>query len=200
MLDKKHKFPSELSGGEKQRVAIARAIVIKPEYLLCDEATSSLDPANSREIVKILKKIHHEQNFTIVFISHQVEIVKDLCNRILVMDKGKIVEDQSTINLFTKPISPITKKLITNVILDETFPLPVNTKLHQIIYKNNLSEKAILSGIIKKYDVTFDILYAKSITIEDAMIGYLYVTISGKAKEQAIKILREKGLEVNVYV
>jgi D-methionine transport system ATP-binding protein len=200
LLDKKNKYPAELSGGEKQRVAIARAIVVKPKYLLCDEATSSLDPANGHEIVKILKKIHHEQNFTIVFISHQVEIVKDLCNRILVMDKGKIIEDQSTLNLFTKPINPITKKLITNVVLDENFLLPKNNKLYQIIYKNNLSEKAILSAIIKKYDVTFDILYAKSITIEENMIGYLYVTIAGKQIAEAIKILKTKGLEVNAYV
>lgn len=96
LKDKKDSYPWSLSGGEKQRVGIARAIANNPKYLLCDEITSSLDPNTSKEIINLLLDIHNKTNITIVFISHQIEVIKDLVDRVIVLNKGEIVEDNTT--------------------------------------------------------------------------------------------------------
>lgn len=106
---KENRYLVSLSRGEKQRLGIARAIANNPKYLLCDEITSSLDPNISKEIINLLLEIHQKTNITIFFISHQIEIIKDLVNRVIVLDKGVLVEDNSTKNIFTKPINIATK-------------------------------------------------------------------------------------------
>ncbi len=116
LKDKKDSYPCSLSGGEKQRVGIARAIANNPKYLLCDEITSSLDPNTSKEIINLLLDIHNKTNITIVFISHQIEVIKDLVDRVIVLNKGEIVEDNTTKNIFTKPKNNATKSLIENII------------------------------------------------------------------------------------
>lgn len=92
MLDKKDNYPSELSGGEKQRVAIARAIVTKPNLILCDEPTSSLDKKNTEKIIKLFLRINREYNTTIIIVSHELDIIKTLCDRVIILEDGKIIE------------------------------------------------------------------------------------------------------------
>lgn len=103
--DRLNNYPSELSGGQKQRVAIARALASDPEVLLCDEATSALDPSTTTEILKLLKKLNKELKLTIVLITHQLSVIKDICDRVAVMEKGHIVEQGSVFNVFTNPKS-----------------------------------------------------------------------------------------------
>lgn len=197
LVDKKHRYPKELSGGEKQRVGIARAISNRPKYLLCDEATSALDQKTAYDIVQLLKTIHKQTKITIVFISHQMEIVKDLCERVVVINEGRIIEDQPTKNLFVSPKNSTTKKLIKQVI-DEPVHLK-NKNYYELIYAHDNVDDSLLSYAIKTYQIDVNIVYAKTLTINTEMIGYLYLEIIGEHIDQAINYLREKDIEVRKY-
>ncbi|BCR35114.1 methionine ABC transporter ATP-binding protein [Mariniplasma anaerobium] len=197
LFDKKNRYPKALSGGEKQRVGIARAIVNHPKYLLCDEATSALDQKTSYDIVNLLKEIHQKTNISIIFITHQIEIVKDLCERVVVMDKGKIIEDRPTKDLFINPHMDITKSLIKQVI-DEPTHLK-NKQYLELVYHHEHVDDTILSHMIKKYDIDVNILFAKTLTVGNQTIGYLYVELIGDNKSKAIKYLVSNEIEVREY-
>lgn len=119
-LSEKHDdYPASLSGGQKQRVAIARALTSNPEILLCDEATSALDPQTTRSILSLLKKINREMNITIVLITHQMEVVRAICNKVAVIADGEIIESNDVESLFTNPRSPITQELLNPSLIIE---------------------------------------------------------------------------------
>ena len=109
--DKKDVYVSQLSGGQKQRVGIARALTTTPDILLCDEATSALDPQTTEAILKLLKKINREMGVTILLITHQMQVVQMICNKVAVMEKGQVVEAGSVLDVFGKPQAPVTKRL-----------------------------------------------------------------------------------------
>ena len=198
LLDKKHRYPKALSGGEKQRVGIARAIANHPKYLLCDEATSALDQKTAYEIVSLLKDIHEKTKVTIIFISHQIEIVKDLCDRVVVMDQGKIIEDQPTKSLFIDPIKDTTKRLIKQVI-DE--PIHLKDKhYYELIYAHDNVDDKILSSMVKTFDVDVNIVYAKTLSIHKELIGYLYIELFGSQIDDALTYLKSKEIKVRLYV
>jgi len=197
LLDKVSRYPKELSGGERQRIGIARAIANHPKYLLCDEATSALDQKTANEIISLLKDIQRKTHITIIFITHQIEVAKDLCTRIIVMHQGVIIEDQSTKNLLTKPQSPITRSLVKTLVFDA----PQNREnLYELIYNHQNNQNTSLSDMVKKYLVDVNIMHAKTLTIGDEQIGYLYVQIKGKKQQEALKYLEQNGIEVNLYV
>lgn len=112
LSDKLKAYPAQLSGGQKQRVAIARALALNPEILLCDEATSALDPETTAQILKLLKEINRKYNLTVVIISHQLNVVKSICDRVAVIDGGKICETGTVEEVFTSPAAQATKRLI----------------------------------------------------------------------------------------
>ncbi|MCY4779329.1 ATP-binding cassette domain-containing protein [Sphingobacterium sp. UT-1RO-CII-1] len=119
LADRHDDYPSSLSGGQKQRVAIARALASDPQILLCDEATSALDPQTTRSILSLLKKINQEMDITIVLITHQMEVVRAICNKVAVISDGEIIESNTVENLFSSPLSPITKDLLNpSLIID----------------------------------------------------------------------------------
>ena len=197
LSDKYHRYPKELSGGERQRVGIARALSNHPKYLLCDEATSALDQKTASEIIDLLKDIQRKTNITIIFITHQIEVAKDLCSRVIVMHQGRIVEDQPTKSLFTKPQSEITKSLVKSLIYD----VPLNQKnVYELIYDQRNAEDTSLSDMVKKYGVDVNIMHAKTLYIGDEQIGYLYVQIIGSNYQDALAFLTSRGIEVNRYV
>ena len=110
--DKKDVYVSQLSGGQKQRVGIARALTTTPDILLCDEATSALDPQTTEAILKLLKKINREMGVTILLITHQMQVVQMICNKVAVMEKGQVVEAGSVLDVFGKPQAPVTKRFV----------------------------------------------------------------------------------------
>lgn len=112
LLDKRKAYPSELSGGQKQRVAIARALALNPQVLLCDEATSALDPETTGQILELIRKFNEKYKLTVVVISHQLSVVKKICSRVAVIDKGKISETGTVDEVFTNPASDATKRLL----------------------------------------------------------------------------------------
>jgi D-methionine transport system ATP-binding protein len=197
LTGKENRYPVELSGGERQRLGIARALSNHPKYLLCDEATSALDQKTAQDIIKLLKQIQEKTKITIIFISHQIEIVKDLCTRVVVMDQGNIIEDQNVKALFTHPISSITKSLIRSLVYE---PKDISKEIYELIYDHKNSDSMTLSDMIKIYQVDVNIMFAKTLELKDEVIGYLYLQIEGKNKEQALAFLRDAHVEVNRYV
>lgn len=194
---KENRYPQELSGGERQRVGIARALSNHPKYLLCDEATSALDQKTAKDIVLLLKHIHTITGITIIFISHQMEVIKDLCNRVVVIDKGFIVEDQSTKELFTHPKKEVTKSLIKSLVYE---PEHLDKIIYELIYDHKNSDSMILSSMIKTYDVDVNIMFAKTLELRDETIGYLYLEIRGDKRDEALAYLHHQGIEVRRYV
>ncbi|WP_154955635.1 ATP-binding cassette domain-containing protein, partial [Klebsiella grimontii] len=112
LSEKRDAYPSQLSGGQKQRVAIARALANDPEILLCDEATSALDPKTTGQILALLKKLNQELNLTIVLITHEMQVVKEICNKVAVMENGCVVESNDIVLIFSQPQQPLTKDFI----------------------------------------------------------------------------------------
>ncbi|MDY0347009.1 MAG: methionine ABC transporter ATP-binding protein [Acholeplasma sp.] len=192
LSDKWDKFPVSLSGGEQQRVAIARALANEPAYLLCDEATSALDMKTAFEIVDILKRVQKD-GVTVIFVSHQIEVIEALCDRVVVMDKGVIVEENTAKNIFTSPQHDVTKSLVKQAVYDQ------NQALYELIYSQKNSEQTAISDMVKRFDVDVNIQFGKTLSLKDETIGFLYIDIIGKDKEQAIKYLEEKGIKVNQH-
>lgn len=117
--DKKDVYVSQLSGGQKQRVGIARALTTTPDILLCDEATSALDPQTTESILKLLKKINREMGVTILLITHQMQVVQMICNKVAVMENGQVVEAGSVLDVFGKPRAPVTRRFVQTVVNDQ---------------------------------------------------------------------------------
>lgn len=204
LMDKKNSYPAEISGGQKQRVAIARAIATEPKLLLSDEGTSALDPANTKQILELLKKVVRELNMTIVMITHQMEVAKDICDRIAVMENGKIIEENSVEELFRNPRHKRTLSFIENLKeTDDEFlwnPKDFKGKLIRITYDDNTSKEPILSDIVKKFDSSINLIQGKINKVTDKSIGYMIVEVIGDYQElgKILDYLEEKNIKAEV--
>lgn len=178
--DKENVYPRELSGGQKQRVGIARAIASNPKILLCDEATSALDVQTAKEIVEILKDINKKFGITIVFITHQLEVAKELFKNIAVIDSGKIVENNSSYEIFANPTNDLTKKLVNKKIdIPKEVVNNIGGNIVTLIYKGEDSLEPIISTINERYKVSTNILHGNIEYIQDKPIGILVISING---------------------
>ena len=203
-------YPSELSGGQKQRVGIARALANQPNILLCDEATSSLDPETTQSILDLLVEINKKLNITIVMISHQMEVVQKICHRIAVMSDGKIVELGAVKNIFAKPKHEVTKRFIKDVTgnenideisteLKKSYPDSHILRLH---FSPNISSRPIMAKIIRKTTLSVSIVNANINHSMAGSIGSMYICVSdGDEKEvQAfIQLLKDEDVKVEVF-
>ncbi|WP_100064949.1 methionine ABC transporter ATP-binding protein [Miniphocaeibacter massiliensis] len=204
LVDKKNAYPSEISGGQKQRVAIARAIATSPKLLLSDEGTSALDPANTKQILELLKKIVKELGMTIIMITHQMEVAKDICDRIAVMENGKIIEENTVEELFRNPKNKRTLSFIENLQeSDEDFLINKNDfkgKLIRLTYDNNTSKEPVLSEIVKKYNTSINLIQGKINKVTDKSIGYMIVEVTGDNQEigKVLDYLEEKNVKAEV--
>ncbi|TDM04700.1 methionine ABC transporter ATP-binding protein [Macrococcus carouselicus] len=200
LIDKKHDYPAQLSGGQKQRIGIARALATNPEILLCDEATSALDPETTDEILKLLKRINRELNITIVLITHEMEVVKTICDEVAVMEKGRIVEQNKVFDLFTNPVHPTTKRFVHSVLNDD-IPNEVDTasrKLYRFIFNHQQILQPVLSQIGRKYEVDFNILYGSITELTDRLFGNLLIEAAGPdyRVQLALIELNQYGIEI----
>lgn len=211
LKDKANAYPSELSGGQKQRVAIARALANDPEVLLCDEATSALDPENTKSILNILKEINNSLNLTIVIITHQMEVVKDICNRVAIMENGKIVEEGNIVDIFSNPKTKITKDFIANtmhydnvvqILKENKFIKDPNKKYitTKISFIGQTTGQAFISRISMEYKVFASILFGNIEYLQGVPVGNLIVQFSGIDDKvcKAISYLRENNINVEV--
>jgi len=193
LKDKYKSKPRSLSGGEKQRVAIARALALDPEILLCDEATSALDPNTTKEILALLKKINRELGLTLVVVTHQMEVVKDICQRVAVMDGGKVSALGKVEDLFLNPEKSL-KKLIGE---DELEILPKGINI-RIFFTKDYSNQTIITTMSKDLNVDFSIVWGKLENFSGNVLGSLVINVNPQDKENIESYLVNKGLNVEV--
>lgn len=201
-------YPSQLSGGQKQRVGIARALANDPEVLLCDEATSALDPKTTKDILKLLVEINQELGLTIVLITHEMHVVRQICHRVAVMEEGRVVESGEVIEVFKNPQQPITKQFVgeerVDDEIDEVFH-QLSTSLRpgvavRIQYLGDRTGDAVLSEAIRKLDATVSILQGKVNITQKGILGSMIILIeeeSSKA-EEVIEYLKQAEIIVEV--
>ncbi|NLM96330.1 MAG: methionine ABC transporter ATP-binding protein [Halanaerobiaceae bacterium] len=203
LSDRADHYPSELSGGQKQRVGIARALSNDPEILLSDEATSSLDPESTDSILKLLKKIRDELNLTIVLITHEMDVIKKVCDRVAVMEEGQIVEEGKVIDIFVNPQQPVTRRFIKTVIdynLPEGLNITQKGRLVRVSFKGESTHKPLISLLIKKYNIDANILYGKIDEIQGIPFGTLILDLEGSDEsiDEALEFIGQLGLAVEV--
>lgn len=198
---------STLSGGQKQRVAIARALANKPGILFCDEATSALDPQTTKSILALLRDIQKKIGLTIVMITHQMEVVRDVCEWVAILDEGKLVEKGSVKDIFAKPKEKITREFLSHIQYSEA-ELKEQDEKTLLWSKDNasyiirfLGEKTgepLLSKITKKTNVEFNIRGASVAQLLEEEVGTLYVDMLGSDDEiaKAISLLKNEGLQI----
>lgn len=204
LKDKEGMYPSQLSGGEKQRVGIARALATRPEVLLCDEATSALDPKTTREILDLLQNINKNMGVTIVLITHEMEVIKRICNRVAVMERGRIVEQGNVADVFADPVHPTTKYFLetaTHAIPVEFFKeLSPGRRLLRLRFTGKTAGEPIISQLLRKFDVDVNILLGWMDKLQSKIIGMLIVELSGTPEgiDKALKYLEENSVQVEV--
>lgn len=176
-------YPSSLSGGQKQRVSIARALANKPEILLCDEATSALDLETTEGILALLQRINRELGITIVFITHQLDVAKQIFDRVAVMENGVVVEQGNTFDVFSTPKYPTTKALVERYLGIQVPPQLVPSLPDGIIvelrYKGDAALEPLISRVAQEYGVSIDVLHANVEYFGSQAIGILIVLVSG---------------------
>lgn len=191
--DKELRKPSELSGGQKQRVAIARALALDPKILLCDEATSALDPKITKDILVLLSKINKELGITIVIVTHQMEVIKEVCQKVALIDGGEIKAEGRAEDLFLKPGKSLKKFLGEG---DDILPNEgVNIKL---FFPSDSSENALITKMARELEIDFSIVWGKLEKFREAVLGGLVINISEKDKEKVIKYLEDKNILLEV--
>lgn len=204
LVDKKYSYPSQLSGGQKQRVAIARAIANNPQILLSDEGTSALDPKTTKSILELLKKVRDEFNITIVMITHQMEVVKEICDRVAIMDKGEIVEVNTVENLFKNPKTKIAHSFINslqgNVEEEIIDPKNYKGKIIRLSFLGDSAKKPIVAKVIRNFNVDVNILSGNINRLHSTSIGNLTLELIGEEDEinNAMLFLKNENVHVEV--
>ena len=209
--DKAEAYPKQLSGGQKQRVAIARALANDPNVLLCDEATSALDPQTTKAILRLLKNLNEKLGITVVIITHEMAVVKEICDRVAVMEHGRVVEQGEVFNVFADPRQEITRSFIHTTsnlrkieeLIEEDSPV-VQLKPGELIVRlsyiqRNVSEP-LISTVSRKFDITLNIIFSDIAIVQNAPIGGTVAIISGEREQitQAMQYLSEKNVGVEV--
>lgn len=211
LSDRAENYPAQLSGGQKQRVAIARALANDPEILISDESTSALDPKTTKQILTLLQDLNQKLGLTVVMITHEMQIVKDICHRVAVMQNGHLIEEGSVLEIFSNPKEPLTQEFIkTATGIDEALVkiekqalvqhLPKDDLLVQLKYAGTSTDEPILNQIYKQFEVTANILYGNIEILDDTPVGEMIVVLSGEADALAAAqtAILEAGIELTV--
>ncbi|WP_022820070.1 methionine ABC transporter ATP-binding protein [Fusobacterium russii] len=195
--DKAKYYPSQLSGGQKQRVSIARALANNPDILLSDEATSALDPKTTKSILALIKEIQEKFNLTVVMITHQMEVVKEICNKVAIMSDGEIIEEGRIHDIFTEPKTKLTKELISDIQDEVEFEYFKNKGRYIINVKflGTATQEPIISRVIKEYGIDVSILGGSIDKLSTMKVGHLFLELSGsiEAQERAIELIIREG-------
>lgn len=209
--EKANAYPSELSGGQKQRVAIARALATDPAILLCDEATSALDPQTTKSILKLLKEVNKKLGITIVIITHEMDVIKEICNRVAVMEDGRVVELNDVVSVFSNPEAQITKEFISSTsslsrideLIDEKasiVDLDAGQQIWRLDFYGEKTEEAIIAEVTKKFDINPSIIFANVEVITNTVLGSLIVVlnISGDLEQKVFDYFNNRNIKVEV--
>ena len=193
--NKKLSKPSELSGGQKQRVAIARALALDPKVLLCDEATSALDPKITKDILALLSKINKELGITIVIVTHQMEVIKEVCEKVALIDGGKIKAEGKAEDLFLKPGKSLRKFLGEE---DDNGILPEDGVNIKLFFPSDSSENALITKMARDLEIDFSIVWGKLEKFRSEVLGGLVINIKEEDKDKVIKYLENKDILLEV--
>lgn len=211
LVERKDSYPSQLSGGQKQRVAIARALVNDPKVLLCDEATSALDPQTTQNILKLIAKINRERGITVVVITHEMFVVKEICDEVAVMDSGRVVEQGDIVPVFTNPVQEMTRNFIAtasnenkvNELIKMNHPitqLKENQQLVRLRYDSTNTEDAMISRISRLYSIDCSIISGSVEIWKESPVGQLVTVFTGEEEQirLAIDELKRNNIKVEV--
>lgn len=182
--DKAGAYPVQLSGGQKQRIAIARALASDPEVLLCDEATSALDPKTTGQILELLQKINRERGITVIIITHQMSVIEQICNRVAILDSGKVAEIGQVEQVFSNPQSQAGRRLVSPAVAEPA--LVPGLRMARIAFNGGVSEAPVFAQLIKKTGVELSIMGAATRNVDGKAFGTMLVTLpedEGKTQE-----------------
>ena len=192
--DKVNSKPGQLSGGQKQRVAIARALALNPKILLCDEATSALDPKTTKDILALLNKINKELGITIVVVTHQMEVVKEICEKVALLEDGILVAKGAVEEVFLKPGISI-KKFLGE---EENDTLPTSGVNIRILFQRKCSESAIITRMARELEIDFSIVGGKLEKFREDVLGSLVINIDKSQKDMVLSYLEDKDIILEV--
>jgi len=203
LTDKRDVYPAQLSGGQKQRVGIARALANNPTVLLCDEATSALDPTTTRSILKLLKKINKELGITIVLITHEMNVVKEICNRMAIMQNGKVIEEGSVYDIFANPQTDLTKEFINSVVsfdLPEVILEKCKGTIVKVTFKGDVAGEGVISDTLQQFEVKGNFLHGSIEYIGEAPLGIFIMELDGQKEEieKALQFIKSRTAQVEV--
>ena len=204
LTEKKNIYPSQLSGGQKQRVAIARALANNPSILLSDEATSALDPKTTNSILDLLQDINKKFGITVILITHQMEVIRKICNKTAIMSNGEVIEVGKTKDIFLNPKSKIAKEFVSHIIPDEEIIIEtqkeIGKKIIKLYFEGVEADKSYITEIIKKYNLDVNILSGTIDILKDSKVGHLLIEITGDEHNtnESIVWLEENKIKVEV--
>lgn len=189
--DKAKALPGELSGGQKQRVGIARALATEPEILLCDEATSALDPDTTESILNLLARVNKELNVTILFVTHTIRVVQKLCNKVAILEHGKLVENSSVIDIFSKPKSTIAKRFVETVIpskipesiVAELKKYEANYKVIRIFFHAEHATDDVIWQINAKLGFHTNVMFASVTELQGRVLSIITLQLTGNEED-----------------
>ena len=210
--NKAHQYPGQLSGGQKQRVGIARALASEPKVLLCDEATSALDPQTTRAILELIKDINRKLQLTVVVITHEMQVIKDICDKVAVIDQGVIAEQGPVLEIFTDPKQPITKEFISVLLSNDlpaafrggqvsAEPVPGAYLLLRLTFIGESADDPVIAGMIRTFpQIEVSMLFGTLDQIKSTPYGRMIIGVTGGEPDiqKALAYLAERDLKVEV--
>jgi D-methionine transport system ATP-binding protein len=210
LSDKLNSYPAQLSGGQKQRVGIARALANHPEILLCDEATSALDPQTTHSILKLLRDVNQRLGLTIILITHQIEVIKEICDSVAILENGRIIESGPVVQIFANPQTAIARDFIRTATHDkipenlqaliQSQAGAVNGQILRIFFRGKTAKEPVITALIRHFDLVVNILYANLDFVHNTPFGSLIVTLDGAGEnlKAATAFLQEQGCRIEV--
>jgi D-methionine transport system ATP-binding protein len=210
LSDKLNNYPAQLSGGQKQRIGIARALANHPDILLSDEATSALDPQTTHSILKLLRDLNQRLGLTIILITHQIEVIKEICDSVAILENGRIIESGPVVDIFADPQTDIARDFIrtaTNDKIPENLQALIqaqndaaNGQLLRIFFRGGAAKEPMITSLIRNFNLVVNILYANLDFVHDTPFGSIIVNLDG-ARENigaATAFLQEQGCRIEV--
>ncbi|MDM5334044.1 methionine ABC transporter ATP-binding protein [Ureibacillus composti] len=203
---KTNAYIDQLSGGQKQRVGIARALVTNPKILLCDEATSALDPQTTKSILELLKRVNIEYNITILIITHEMEVIREICNRVAVMENGQIIETGNVLEIFSAPKTKTTRDFVQSVVRDE-IPQSIyeqlqvanpNERIFKLKFIGVDVGQPIVSEVAKKFNVDINVLFGNITELQKIPFGNLIIEIVGEdtETEKVVQFIKNRNVQI----
>ncbi len=194
LKDKINSNIRELSGGQKQRVGIARALALSPRILLCDEATSALDPKTTKSILELLRDINKKLDITIIVVTHQMEVVKEICNKFILLEGGEIKSIGNTHELFIRPTGEM------KTLMGEEELLPSTGYNIKIFFPKEISQSCLITSIARELDVDFSIVWGRLEKFRDEVMGNLTINVSKENKEKILRYLDERSIDWELII